>query len=151
MVSPTLTTTKLSPTPAEIISSDEDISAEEEDTTRAGGKEREKEEKNFLEENPAQYQQKKRKRNISAEIISEAVHTASREATERMQSFINIKKEDSKTVAAVKILNDEYYSKWDTEKLLKAYTLMENKTKAEIFLCIRKELRDNWLEKEIAK
>ncbi len=53
-------------------------------------------------------------------------------------------------MAAVKNLNDEYYSKWDTEKLLKAYALMENKTKAEIFLCIRKELRDNWLEKEIA-
>jgi hypothetical protein len=42
----------------------------------------------MVEEKKVQFQRGKRKRNISAEILSEAVHTASREATERMQSFL---------------------------------------------------------------
>jgi hypothetical protein len=92
----------------------------------------------------------KRKKKATATIFSEALHSASDNADKRMKSFVELKEEKSETAAAVGVLGDEYYSIQDTNKLLKAYHLVENETKAEIFLCIRRELRDSWLEIEIS-
>jgi hypothetical protein len=47
------------------------------------------------------------------------------------------------------ISNNEYYSKWDTNKLLKAYYLIKTDTKSKFSLFIRTKLRDSLLENVI--
>ncbi len=92
--------------------------------------------KKLTEEKIIHFQRQKKMRNINATIFSEAVHSASQEATQRMKSFMQPKKEELKTAAVVKILKDKYYSKWDREELLQVYS----QTRAELLLFIRKEL-----------
>jgi hypothetical protein len=55
-----------------------------------------------------------------------------------MQSFVELKKEKSNSAAANEILNHECNSKWDRDKLLKAYCLVKNNPKGDIFCVLIK-------------
>jgi hypothetical protein len=100
LISPAPPTIQTREPPAEIVLISNEISEDDEGVVegfrkkeQVGGKKqinKDIEEKNFI------FKQENKKRNTSATIFSEAFHSASQEASERMQNFVALKRRNQK-------------------------------------------------------
>jgi DNA-binding HxlR family transcriptional regulator len=70
-----------------------------------------------------------------------------------MEAFLEAKRArttESTRSKAARILSSQQYSKWAAADIEKALNLIEDEGKADIFVSLEGDMRDNWLKRKIA-
>jgi hypothetical protein len=101
-------------------------------------------------EERAEFYQTKRK--SSADVLAAAFERVSEDANMCIQALLSAKRrraDRSTTARAAKILSSDYYSEWRRADINKELDLIEDETKADIFVSEEGETRYTWLGRKV--